>query len=1313
MYPANHYMDPYHSHYRNHTPYPYYPPPRWEVPPGPPRAMDSSYRPASWGPWPYNAGMHNPHPSDYHCCCYQTYPPDHYSFRPPFPQELPPPHLYYHGPFPHHSNACPSYFVPPHPYPADQTPYGYDKSKSHCCGCPNHVCHGAEKSNVKIEEERPDVKLENEHKNADRGSIIDHPNNQYPFMWLPSGNMEGEENGKHYELSPQLLNRCPPGTSTRRVDMKQQKHDNQKEKQFQWPIVWMPAGYDEPKQKAKETEGMQEIPKAPNISGEAPQSPKIKIIPLSWFENGHHDQKPAAKDGSGGHNDRSTVKNNSALTDHQDGITLEGSPKTTSALPKRVNDDKKPVRENYKTIPVVSEKEIDEKKASTCRNIPVMKGSDEKKTASEKKEAKKVEENGKASAAKHSKLPPVCLRVDPLPRKKSGNGSSRSPSPPTRKEGDMANKDVKEAQGQNVEPKQADTTRDITVLEVKDKSPDEMKRGKGFTNETMQAASVENSQEEVPTSKHDQKAQAGSSSIGAQEDAGAVQENAVAESLKGCDERTNEDATVVESESAKDDAQTHIVNLPGPDAAVRIQSAYRGYDVRRWQPLDKLRKIRDVHKQMQDVRRQLQCLEDSCKKLTQKEQVAIGETIMNLLLKLDTIQGLHPSVREARKSIARELICLQEKLDTLCKQPSGGSNHTDNDGERAENVIQTAAPGVRAEASDREDRAVGLGKAEEPSLVDSVDLCDPLSSAVRQEADASEQKNKKEEPCATKMEKAHEEVQSSMDMMSDAALHGHHTDNQEDQIEETNAVSGKQVTEEEKPAAMDELEELPSASSMEPSNDAESSGDSSGLKQCPVSIEQNLHARSNAGLSPAPTKDLNASAAVISVENGVTTEEDGPVDSLVHETTAVENLDLKHDVSSAEDQQNETSSPVAHLEEDSLVTLKDVEQCDPTPVNDLVVSNTEDQQEARDVSMQQRALDTMQDSAKEPDGTPEASTNDSELAAPADAEKHDQTALVEPTLVSNSASELALDESEDTMPCGVSSKDEPPHVDDKAEPPTVDGRTEGSANGEDFLCEQAREEPNIQGGHFSLAEEEDDTRGRTVFPELESCELPCAHGNGITVDGRPEMNEPLEGQTDALKENVSSDSITVDERPEVKGPLEGQTDALKENGSSDSSGADITETDECTETLKEDAPVGKEVASPAEDPDLRLSETDKCKETPKDGPAHAVGANPGEDETNTPKEDVAVLTENKASEEASSGDASPCALKDSDEKKLAEENQKLKELLQKLLASGNDQMGVITDLSEKVNALERRLARKKRPKVRVHRPSRHATAKVH
>uniref|UniRef100_A0A804R2V4 Uncharacterized protein n=1 Tax=Zea mays TaxID=4577 RepID=A0A804R2V4_MAIZE len=268
--------------------------------------MDSFYyyQPPNCGTWPYHDISHS---YEFHCCCNQAYLPDYYIFRPPFPQELPPPHIYYHVPSPHHPNACPSYFVPSHPYPFDQTPYGYEKFKSHCCGCPTHVCPGAEKNNVKIEEQRPDVKLESgDHKNADSDSIIQHPNKKYPFIWLPLGNMKGKENGEHYELSPQVLNEWAPVSGKWLGDVKQQGQDNEKGKQFQWPIVWMPAGYDAPNQKAKEMNDTEETPKSPKISEVSPQSPKI--IHLSWFGNGHHhDQKSDARNGSGDHNNGSLV----------------------------------------------------------------------------------------------------------------------------------------------------------------------------------------------------------------------------------------------------------------------------------------------------------------------------------------------------------------------------------------------------------------------------------------------------------------------------------------------------------------------------------------------------------------------------------------------------------------------------------------------------------------------------------------------------------------------------------------------------------------------------------------------------------------------------------------------------------------------------------------------------------------------------------------------------------------------------------------------------------------------------------------------
>jgi hypothetical protein len=390
----------------------------------------------------------------------------------------------------------------------------------------------------------------------------------------------------------------------------------------------------------------------------------------------------------------------------------------------------------------------------------------------------------------------------------------------------------------------------------------------------------------------------------------------------------------------------------------------------------------------------------------------------------------------------------------------------------------------------------------------------------------------------------------------------------------------------------------------------------------------------------------------------------------VHETAALENVELKDDVSSAETEHNKSSSPVVHLE-DPLVPMKDVAQHGLTHAKDFV-SNTEDQQEAKDISLQVQAVDSMKNSGEVPDGTTEASTNDDlELDTSADVEKHDEPSLLEPRLESVSAPVLTvLDEAEDKMQCGVSDKDEVPHVDEKTET-TVDKVTGGSADCEDPLFEASRKEPDIQESHPSHGEEADDTIGETIFPDSDSCELP--HDGGITVCEGPEMKESSENQTDAQKDNICSD---------------------------------VSETDECTKTQKA-APAGTEGENSAEDSDVRVSEMDKCNEMPKEAPAHATSANPAEDEASL-KEGITVQTENKASAFPSLDDP-----KVSDEKKLAEENQKLKELLKKFLASGNDQMGVITDLSEKVEALERKLARKKRPKVRVHRPSRHSTAKAH
>jgi hypothetical protein len=124
--------------------------------------------------------------------------------------------------------------------------------------------------------------------------------------------------------------------------------------------------------------------------------------------------------------------------------------------------------------------------------------------------------------------------------------------------------------------------------------------------------------------------------------------------------------------------------------------------------------------------------------------------------------------------------------------------------------------------------------------------------------------------------------------------------------------------------------------------------------------------------------------------------------------------------------------------------------------------------------------------------------------------------------------------------------------------------------------------------------------------------------------------------------------------------------------------------------------------------DLSGDKTSECNETLEEASVCETGTPGGEPQSGDPKEDAAVQM---ASEEAAAA-VSHEAVKN-DEKNLADENLKLKEMLQKLLSSGNDQMGIITELSEKVRALEGKLARKRRPKVRVRRPARNATDNLH
>lgn len=114
-------------------------------------------------------------------------------------------------------------------------------------------------------------------------------------------------------------------------------------------------------------------------------------------------------------------------------------------------------------------------------------------------------------------------------------------------------------------------------------------------------------------------------------------------------------------------------------------------------------------------------------------------TVLVLTLHI-LVQNLHPVVREARKSVARQLVCLQEKLDSLCKKISAEPNHPKSE----------------------EESLIGVHEEQLPSSVNSNEpMHDEVSSEVSlklsQDGACTEQKHQMEES-STANEEAQDEV---------------------------------------------------------------------------------------------------------------------------------------------------------------------------------------------------------------------------------------------------------------------------------------------------------------------------------------------------------------------------------------------------------------------------------------------------------------------------------------------------------------------------------------------------------------------------
>lgn len=100
---------------------------------------------------------------------------------------------------------------------------------------------------------------------------------------------------------------------------------------------------------------------------------------------------------------------------------------------------------------------------------------------------------------------------------------------------------------------------------------------------------------------------------------------------------------------------------PQSHAALTIQSAYRAHRIRTL-----YRKIAAVDSEADRLQRLIQRQDtvDAVRTDT-LEKLRMNEALMSLLLKLDSVPGIDPTVREARRKVTRRIVGLQEILDSV------------------------------------------------------------------------------------------------------------------------------------------------------------------------------------------------------------------------------------------------------------------------------------------------------------------------------------------------------------------------------------------------------------------------------------------------------------------------------------------------------------------------------------------------------------------------------------------------------------------------------------------------------------------------
>ncbi|KAI3922720.1 hypothetical protein MKW98_006851 [Papaver atlanticum] len=97
------------------------------------------------------------------------------------------------------------------------------------------------------------------------------------------------------------------------------------------------------------------------------------------------------------------------------------------------------------------------------------------------------------------------------------------------------------------------------------------------------------------------------------------------------------------------------------NAALKIQKVFRGFLVRK-----SMKKILVIKREVDEIQRKLsenEMIGLICSNT--KERLKMNEMLMRLLLRLDSIRGVDSGVRDARKSVIRKAIMLQDRVDKI------------------------------------------------------------------------------------------------------------------------------------------------------------------------------------------------------------------------------------------------------------------------------------------------------------------------------------------------------------------------------------------------------------------------------------------------------------------------------------------------------------------------------------------------------------------------------------------------------------------------------------------------------------------------